>query len=93
VHDWELDFFFSFFEKLYSVNLKQDGVDKLCWIPSKRGLFDVRSFYNVLIPHDNTAFLWRCWQNKAPLRVAFFAWLAALGKLLILDKLMKRKSL
>jgi hypothetical protein len=29
--------------------------DKLCWVPSKRGLFYVR-YYNVLIPHDSTPF-------------------------------------
>jgi hypothetical protein len=26
------------------------------WIPSKRVLFDVRSYYKVLIPHDITHF-------------------------------------
>jgi hypothetical protein len=79
------------FDQLYSIRLKQDGVDKLCWNPSKKGLFDVRSFYNVLIPHDNTHFPWRCiWRSKAPLRVAFFAWSAALGKILTLDNLRKR---
>jgi hypothetical protein len=36
-HDWELKLFFSFFDKLYSINLKQDDVYKLCWNPSKRG--------------------------------------------------------
>jgi hypothetical protein len=57
-------------------------MDKL---PSKKGSFDVRLFYNVLIPHDNTP-----WRSKAaPLRVTFFSWSAALGKILTLNNLRK----
>lgn len=34
---------------------------------SKRGLFDVKSFYNVLLPHDSTHFHWKnIWRNKTP---------------------------
>jgi hypothetical protein len=55
-HDWELDFFSLFFDQLYFINLKHDGIEKFCWNPSKRGLFDVRLFYNVLIRHDSTPF-------------------------------------
>jgi hypothetical protein len=59
--------------------------------PSKRGLFDVKSFYNVLVPHDNTPFPWRSiWQSKAPLRVSFFAWSALLGKIFTMNNLRKR---
>jgi hypothetical protein len=76
---------------LYSIILKQDNVDKLCWKPSKKGLFDVRFFYNVPFPHDSIHFHWRyIWCSKAPLRVTFFAWSAALGKILTLDNLRKR---
>jgi hypothetical protein len=32
------------------------GEDKLFWVPSKKGLFDVRSYYNVLVLHDNIPF-------------------------------------
>jgi len=86
VHDWELEFFISFFDQLYSIRLKQDRVDKLCLNSPKRQLFDVRTLYNVLIPHDNTPIPWRCiWESKAPLRVAFFTWSALLGKILTLD--------
>jgi hypothetical protein len=51
----------------------------------------VRLFYSVLIPHDSTPFPWGCiWESKAPLRVGFFAWSTALGKILTLDNLRKR---
>jgi hypothetical protein len=49
-HNWEVDLFTSFFNLLYSFKLRWGGEDKLCWVPSKRGLFDVRSYYNVLVP-------------------------------------------
>jgi len=44
---------------------------KSCWVPSKRGLFDVRSFYSGMV-----------WRTKAPLKATFLAWSAALGKIL-----------
>jgi hypothetical protein len=89
-HDWELEFFTSFFDKLYSISLRQNGVDKLYWIPSKSRRFEISLFYNVLVPLDSTHFPWRCiWQSNAPLRVAFFAWTATLGKILTLDNLRK----
>jgi hypothetical protein len=76
---------------LYSIKLRWGGEDKLCWAPSKIGLFDVRSFYNILAPHDNDSFPWKSiWQSKVPLKVTFFAWSAALGKIPTLDNLKKR---
>lgn len=56
VTDWEVDFFTLFFNLLYSIRSRQGDEDKLCWALSKRGLFDVRLFYNFLIPHDDTPF-------------------------------------
>jgi hypothetical protein len=52
-----------------------------------RGLFDVRSFSNVLIRHDSSFPLEG---YKVPLRVLFFTWLATLGKILTMDNLWKR---
>jgi hypothetical protein len=37
----------------------REGEDKLWWVPSKRGLFAVRSFYNVLDHHDGSQFPWK----------------------------------
>lgn len=64
-------------------------VKKPLWVPFKRWWFDVRSYYNVLVRFDSTTFPWKSikW-NKAPLRV-FFAWPAALGKILTIDNLRK----
>jgi hypothetical protein len=43
------------------------------WVPSKRGLFGVKSFYNVIGCHDCFRFPWKSvLQTKVPLMVAFF---------------------
>ena len=55
------------------------------------GKFEVSSFYNVLISHVSFPFPWNSiWRTKAPLRVAFFVWLVALGKILTVGNLRKK---
>jgi hypothetical protein len=64
--------------------------DKLFWTPSKRGLFEVKSFYYALITHDRALFPRRSiWRSEIPLKVAFFICSTALGKILTLDNLRK----
>ena len=47
------------------------------------GVFDVRSFYDVLHAHRVINFPWRgIWCAKAPKGVAFFVWTAAWGRIL-----------
>jgi hypothetical protein len=47
--------------------------DKLVWSLSKRGLFEVKSYYEVLNRKDGPSFPWKSiWCVKAPARVAFF---------------------
>jgi hypothetical protein len=91
-HGWEVDVLASFFTLLYSIRLDSDGEDKLWWSPSRKGKFDVRSFYKILAYKETTHFPWKSiWRTKAPLKVAFFAWAAALGKILTLDNFKKRQ--
>jgi len=91
-HDWEVDVLASFFTLLYTIRLDHDGEDKLLWSPSCKGKFDVRSFYNILAYKDTVLFPWKSiWQTKVPLKVVFFAWVAALGKIITLDNLIKRQ--
>jgi hypothetical protein len=82
----------SFFTLLYSISLDRDGEDKLWWSPSRKGKFDVRSFYKTLAYKETTHFPWKSiWRIKVLLKVAFFTWAAALGKILTLDNLKKRR--
>jgi hypothetical protein len=48
VHDWEVDVFASFFQVLHSASMRKGCVDQLRWVPAKRGLFTVKSFYSSL---------------------------------------------
>jgi hypothetical protein len=46
------DMIYSFFKMLYLVRMRREGEDKLWWVPFKRGLFGVNSFYKVIGCHD-----------------------------------------
>jgi hypothetical protein len=41
VQDWEVDLVSSFFKMLYSLKVRQEEVDRICRIPSKRHKFGV----------------------------------------------------
>uniref|UniRef100_A0A2N9IIB8 Reverse transcriptase zinc-binding domain-containing protein n=1 Tax=Fagus sylvatica TaxID=28930 RepID=A0A2N9IIB8_FAGSY len=54
--------------------------------------FEVKSYYKALIRSAQSPFPWRnVWKVKFPTRIAFFTWTAALGKILTIDNLRKRK--
>jgi hypothetical protein len=83
-----VDVFASLFNLLYSLRVRQEGEDKICWVLSKRQLFDIRSFYSVLVRKNGSPFPRKSiWHNKASLSAAFFALLAALGKIITMDNL------
>jgi hypothetical protein len=48
IHDWEVESLSSFYRCLYSYKLRGVGDDKLWWLPSCKGAFEVSSFYQVL---------------------------------------------
>jgi hypothetical protein len=85
-----VNFFILFLNLLYSFGLKLGDEDKFCWVLSIRGLLDVRSYNNVLIPHNDNLFPWgSIWWKKVSFVVVFFSWSAALGKILTMDNLRK----
>jgi hypothetical protein len=80
-----------FFELLYSQQIRHGGVDKICCIPSKRKILEVKSYYKVTANSEPVYGPWKMiWKSKAPQRVAFFVWTAVLGKILMLDNLRKK---
>ena len=86
-----MDVLASFYTLLYSIRMRREGEDKLWWVPSRIRKFDVRSFYKILASKEAISFPWKSiWRTKAPLRVAFFAWLAVLEKILTMYNLRKR---
>ena len=89
--DWELASVDGFFYLLYDNVPSSSDHDKAVWLPSLRGLFDVRSYYKVLRGGSGNSFPWRSiWRTKVPQRVAFFVWTVALGRILTVDKLGRR---
>jgi len=77
-------------DALYSFRMGRGGDDKLCWTPSKRRSFEVKSLYKVLLPNVDSSFLWKSiWRTKEPFTIAFFSWTASLGKILTLNNLHK----
>jgi hypothetical protein len=91
IHDWEVGELASFYKCLYDCKLRGEGKDKLWWVPSRKGLFEVKSFYRMLSPRGSGSFPWKSvWKSKAPPRVAFFVWTAVHSKILTLDNLGRR---
>ena len=88
MHDWEVEVLASFYS---SFKFRGHLEDKLWWIPSSKGSFEVSTFYRVLSPPGSISFPWKgIWRTKALLRVAFFAWTAARSKIPTIDNLRRR---
>jgi hypothetical protein len=63
----------SLYARLYSHLIRHGAEDRVVWIPSKRGLFEVKSFYKVLAIQEGFSFPWKSiWRVNVPLRVSFF---------------------
>jgi hypothetical protein len=61
------------------------------WVPLRKGVFEVSSFYRVLSFHGSLPFPWKgIWRTKAPPRMVFFAWTAARSKIPTIDNLCLR---
>uniref|UniRef100_A0A2N9HQK9 Reverse transcriptase zinc-binding domain-containing protein n=1 Tax=Fagus sylvatica TaxID=28930 RepID=A0A2N9HQK9_FAGSY len=92
--DWEVERGVSFMELLYSLPIRRGTMDSIWWQPSTKGIFEVRSYYSVLVQSSDTYFPWkRVWNSKVPSRVAFFIWTVALGRILTTDNLRRRRIL
>jgi hypothetical protein len=84
-----LCFFFFFFPSV-TLSVRKGSEDRLWWVSSKKGLFKVRSFLSSLACFVGSRFPQKSvWRTQAPTRVAFFAWSAALGKIITLNNLRK----
>lgn len=92
VQDWQLESVASFMDLIYFGSWRRNGVDKICWKPSTRGVFYVCSYYRALKPQTQIFFPQKLlWKPKVPPNVSFFLWIVALGKILTIDNLMMRK--
>lgn len=89
--DWEVEEVTEFFRLLYSVEIRRQGRDQLCWRQTATKKFTARSYYKVILNQPHIGFPWkRIWKAHVPTRVAFFVWTAALGNIQTIDNLRKR---
>ena len=89
-NDWELGMVGNLLVELreYRVTLEEDSV---IWKEGDDGLFKVKKAYNVLANPEGAEFPYsNVWVDKVPTKIAFFAWEAAWGKVLTLDRLQRR---
>jgi hypothetical protein len=56
IHDWEVGELALFYKSLYDCKLRGEGKDKLWWVPSCKGLSEVKSFYRALLPRGQVSF-------------------------------------
>ena len=79
-------------ELLYSYPICRGSLDEMCWRPSSRKIFTVRSYHLLLSQPSQSSFPWKSvWKAKVPTRVAFFTWTAALERILTVDNLRNRR--
>ncbi|RVW26033.1 putative ribonuclease H protein [Vitis vinifera] len=88
-NDWELDLIRGLLIMLrdFKPSSEEDGV---LWKGGGHGKYGVKDAYNRLVVINACDFLYRgVWVNMVPTKVTFFAWEAAWGKILTLDRLQK----
>jgi hypothetical protein len=85
----------SFLTLLHSMNPHSGAMDSMVWTSSSRHGFAVKSYCTMLTSprsEEPGSFPWkRIWKVKAPLRIAFFLWATALGRILTVDNLRRRE--
>ena len=88
-HERELGAALSFLEFIQSWIPRGGGDDTSHWCLKGNGMFDTRSYYNIIRGTADSNFPWKgVWKAKIPMRVAFFVWTAVHGQILTLDNLM-----
>jgi hypothetical protein len=56
-----------FFEMLYTLKVRSEGEDKMCWIPARKKSFQVKSYYKVLSSPIHSSFPWKSiWKVTVP---------------------------
>ncbi|RVW91419.1 Phospholipid-transporting ATPase 3 [Vitis vinifera] len=87
-------------EEMWDQNFGQGGwnlriimeEDSVFWKEGRNGQFGVKKAYNLLASPIAAVFLKsNVWVDRVPTKIAFFAWEAAWGKVLTLDRLQKRR--
>ena len=82
LQDWEQESLDLFMDMVYSSTMWGFGPNKVCWKLARSRGFEVRRIYLSFYPPTLLSFPWgMIWQSKISPSVAFFSWLACLGKI------------
>ena len=85
-NDWKMGVVDEFLHTLGSNLPHSEQGDRMIWKLSKKGDFDVRSFYDKFRCPLPIIFPWKgIWKVKAPTHVSFFVWSATWEKILTRD--------
>ena len=92
IHNWELEAMLSFMDTIYGTSIKGIEEDKMSRKVDRTKGFMVNAYYFLLVGSNDSSFPWKSiWKLRIPSRVVFFVWIAAWGKCLVIDNLIKRK--
>ncbi|RVW97644.1 hypothetical protein CK203_028014 [Vitis vinifera] len=89
-NDWELDMIGNLLHDLrgHRITLEKDSV---FWKEGRNGQFRVKEAYSLLDSPLTVVFPNnKIWVERVPIKIVFFAWEAAWGKIMTLDRLQKR---
>ena len=90
-NDWELGDVDEFLHTLGSNLPQSEHGDRMRWKLSKKGDFDIHSFYNKFRSPFSIIFPWKgIWKVKTPPRVSFFVWTIVWDKILTGDNMRDR---
>jgi hypothetical protein len=88
VQNMELESLDLFLNLLYSLKMHSGEPNKILWTPTCNHGFEVKSYYNFLLPGETCLFPWKNIRKvKSSPRIAFFTWMTAWGKILAIDNL------
>ena len=84
LNDWEIELVERFLHKIQTFRVQREEENRVIWTASKCGVFSIKSLYSILEPEVSPLFpSGSIWRVSVPPKVAFFAWEASWGKVLI----------
>ena len=89
-NDWDLDMVGNLLLALRGHRITMEE-DLVFWKEGRNGQFSVKKAYSLLVSPIAAVFpKSNVWVDRVPTKIVFFAWEAAWGKVLTLDRLQKR---
>lgn len=89
--DWEIPRVAHLLERLQNISIRLDQEDHWVWAHRTGGIFIVKFCYEFLANAGEAEGPWNTmWYTTTPLKVQFFIWTAALGKISTMNMLWRK---